>query len=48
MGGYSLSAAARDELYVMALQSHFASLGIGYAKALVGANAPRHDIDKGT
>jgi hypothetical protein len=48
VGGYSLFAAARDEPYVMALQSRFAPLGIGYAEALVGANAPRHDIEKGT
>jgi hypothetical protein len=48
MGGYSLFAAVRDEPHAMALQSHFASLGIGYAVALVGAQAPtRHDIEKG-
>jgi hypothetical protein len=47
VGGYLLLAAARDESYVMALQSHFASLGTGYAGTRRRSSATRHDIEKG-
>jgi hypothetical protein len=49
VGGYPLFSAACDEPNAMALQSHFASLGIRYAEkpAAPKRHDIRHDIEKG-